>query len=326
MDKYTVDLDKVLNDFEYNELAIEQDNIATSSVSRTIPHAYPSGSRLKTAGTTKHSINTVFKSLDDYVNSDIPATNSMVPEYKLKEDNKSLVLPAESNLLVDISSQPQGQKFPSIKLPKFNVPEGDNNITEGLNLEISSQEEIVFDKKIVLEDVEVDNSDSDSTDSVYLDMSAGSKNVILNNNFEEDTPQTINNIKDNNPKKEEEKDPAPVGFGNIVDIDESVLSQYLEDLQQEIDIPKEEVKKGTLELHQKIAEEVKKPVNDLKLKVEKMEISAEKIDENEKKKHGHKKKKEHTSDSSQHRPSHLDIVNNLVPTRECINLIGKGKY
>lgn len=64
MDKYTVDLDKVLNDFEYSELT-ENQNTSVNHQSPRPPLAAP---------TVKHSINTVFNSLNEYLNTDIKAT------------------------------------------------------------------------------------------------------------------------------------------------------------------------------------------------------------------------------------------------------------
>ncbi|XP_017781380.1 PREDICTED: zinc finger FYVE domain-containing protein 9 isoform X2 [Nicrophorus vespilloides] len=59
MDKYTVDLDKVLNDFEYSELTADS-QVTTPSVSVE--------SR-KHIGPTKHSMNNVFSSLNEYLNT-----------------------------------------------------------------------------------------------------------------------------------------------------------------------------------------------------------------------------------------------------------------
>lgn len=59
MDKFTVDLDQVLNDFEYSELT---DQYNTSKV---LPE------HSSTQGVIKHSINNVFHSLNEYLNTNV---------------------------------------------------------------------------------------------------------------------------------------------------------------------------------------------------------------------------------------------------------------
>lgn len=83
MDKYTVDLDKVLNDFEYSELT--EQNSQNASTSLVNSPGYDNKSRCNytesslpyenltypKVTSTKHSINNVFHSLNEYLNSDI---------------------------------------------------------------------------------------------------------------------------------------------------------------------------------------------------------------------------------------------------------------
>lgn len=68
MDKYTVDLDKVLNDFEYSEYSLE-----TSKGNRSVQDENPNSSNHCSRNDTavKHSINNVFHSLNEYLSSDI---------------------------------------------------------------------------------------------------------------------------------------------------------------------------------------------------------------------------------------------------------------
>ncbi|XP_044763023.1 zinc finger FYVE domain-containing protein 9 [Coccinella septempunctata] len=71
MDKYTVDLDKVLNDFEYSEYSLE-----SAKVNRNIQNENPNTSFntnpcSRNDTSAKHSINNVFHSLNEYLSSDI---------------------------------------------------------------------------------------------------------------------------------------------------------------------------------------------------------------------------------------------------------------
>lgn len=80
MDKYAVDIDQVLNDFEYSELTDSQQNLAhakaaAAAVPSQINNVFPSTSQagpLKVKNVnSKHSITNVFYSLNEYLNSDI---------------------------------------------------------------------------------------------------------------------------------------------------------------------------------------------------------------------------------------------------------------
>ncbi|XP_066257587.1 zinc finger FYVE domain-containing protein 16 isoform X2 [Euwallacea similis] len=68
MDKYTVDLDQVLNDFEYSELTDQHLKNVPESSQPHIPFQSPS--------VTKHSINNVFHSLNEYLNLDLNSSIS----------------------------------------------------------------------------------------------------------------------------------------------------------------------------------------------------------------------------------------------------------
>lgn len=76
MDKYTVDLDKVLNDFEYSELTDQYVKPAQSSTY--------SSSRMRN-GNVKHSINNVFHSLNEYLSTDIDDKCEIVTDITLKQ-------------------------------------------------------------------------------------------------------------------------------------------------------------------------------------------------------------------------------------------------
>uniref|UniRef100_A0A1Y1MFZ2 FYVE-type domain-containing protein n=1 Tax=Photinus pyralis TaxID=7054 RepID=A0A1Y1MFZ2_PHOPY len=67
MDKYTVDLDKVLNDFEYSELT-DQYNALSSN--ETAPQRNPDFYKYNNVP-PKHNITKVFESLNEYLNSEI---------------------------------------------------------------------------------------------------------------------------------------------------------------------------------------------------------------------------------------------------------------
>lgn len=84
MDKYTVDLDKVLNDFEYSEL--------TDQYVRPQQNHNNNNNRVN-RDVSKHSINNVFHSLNEYLNTDVgdaivADNNCVVDEVKSQEEKK----------------------------------------------------------------------------------------------------------------------------------------------------------------------------------------------------------------------------------------------
>ncbi|KAF5284252.1 hypothetical protein FQR65_LT00252 [Abscondita terminalis] len=77
MDKYTVDIDKVLNDFEYSELTDQYSIEATAPVTTSITH---SAAFKYNSAPSKHTINNVFQSLNEYLNTDINQTEPPIVE------------------------------------------------------------------------------------------------------------------------------------------------------------------------------------------------------------------------------------------------------
>lgn len=77
MDKYTVDLDQVLNDFEYSEL--------TDQHLKKVPEQQP----FQPPPVTKHSINNVFHSLNEYLNSEVNTTleNNHLTDNKVADNS-----------------------------------------------------------------------------------------------------------------------------------------------------------------------------------------------------------------------------------------------
>lgn len=78
MDKYTVDLDKLLNDFEYNELTDTQDTTSTTvtaprstDINVQLNNELPATTSNPKTTNAKHSITNVFHSLNEYISTDI---------------------------------------------------------------------------------------------------------------------------------------------------------------------------------------------------------------------------------------------------------------
>lgn len=76
MDKYTVDIDKILNDLEYSELTDHNDAVQDGKSDKNYAGA-PTNQKVKQTN-TKHSITNVFHSLNEYLNSDISVKSKIL--------------------------------------------------------------------------------------------------------------------------------------------------------------------------------------------------------------------------------------------------------
>lgn len=105
MDKYTVDLDQVLNDFEYSEL--------TDQHLKKVPEQQP----FQPPPVTKHSINNVFHSLNEYLNSEVNTTleNNHLTDNKVA-DNSLTTTTTVQEIKEDEASN-------SLEVPKPILPE-----------------------------------------------------------------------------------------------------------------------------------------------------------------------------------------------------------
>lgn len=82
MDKYTVDIDKVLNDFEYSELTDQYSGGSTSQNSNIHASTNHRQDPYKLRSTpVKHTINNVFQSLNEYLNTDIGVKSKQNESY-----------------------------------------------------------------------------------------------------------------------------------------------------------------------------------------------------------------------------------------------------
>lgn len=161
MDKYTVDLDKLLNDFEYNELTDNQDT--TSKVSEIsnqntkLNNALPSSSINQRNTNTKHSITNVFHSLNEYLNTDISC--------KPKFDDKVLINTVVHN---------------DLKL--VNAPVNNEVITTNLNNVIVKNNTTIPEKNvnsIILPDVETSAIDNvEEINALDLDNDVEKESIV----------------------------------------------------------------------------------------------------------------------------------------------------
>ncbi|KAK9720845.1 hypothetical protein QE152_g21851 [Popillia japonica] len=157
MDKYTVDLDQVLNDFEYSELTT--DSYAGNTTYQHAPGSsnYASSSKSKTAD-VKHSITNVFHSLNEYLNSDI---SSSTPKVHLLDTKENYFIPNDNNnttfLQSNISSSTPKVHLLDTKENYF-IPNDNNNTTflQSNSKQVNTTEDI-GDNEVCVDSDEVEN-------------------------------------------------------------------------------------------------------------------------------------------------------------------------
>ncbi|KAK9874288.1 hypothetical protein WA026_002640 [Henosepilachna vigintioctopunctata] len=129
MDKYTVDLDKVLNDFEYSEYSLESAKL-NRNAHEDLPNTSISSSLVNKNNTPiKHSITNVFHSLNEYLSSDI--TTKQVENILTHQKNVFIKDSQASNfsetqkIIIDIPKleiQESMQETPRYNILENNVP------------------------------------------------------------------------------------------------------------------------------------------------------------------------------------------------------------
>ncbi|XP_050311438.1 zinc finger FYVE domain-containing protein 9 isoform X2 [Anthonomus grandis grandis] len=171
MDKYTVDLDQVLNDFEYYELTDQHSkNVPEKAQNNNVQYQPP-------PVTAKHSINNVFHSLNEYLNSSVGvegehAGSSFPQENKIGENdnnfgelntnavNNKTIFDKENEEKIDVREDPralEGEKetlepagiIEEVEAPEIvndvNIPnECDSSVTEQTDSLLEQEEKPNF--------------------------------------------------------------------------------------------------------------------------------------------------------------------------------------
>ncbi|EFA05099.1 zinc finger FYVE domain-containing protein 9 [Tribolium castaneum] len=200
MDKYTVDLDQVLNDFEYSELTDQHSSNHKQNFNN-----------FKNSN-VKHSINNVFHSLNEYLNTDIsPKCEPILPE---TGENSANNAPEEVT---------QSDENHVIEAENGEINHVVEEETEIISLVEDKNEE--SDQEESEETVEVESRDSPPVEENQVAL------VATNESIEQKTDEP------SDLESEEKGDTgvSKVGFDDDIDLDESELNRYLDELEQEYD-------------------------------------------------------------------------------------------
>lgn len=243
MDKFTVDLDQVLNDFEYSEL--------TDQYSTTAKVTDNSSQSVDTQNITKHSINNVFHSLNEYLNTSIAANNfetgdnninSLKDFYKPNQKEESINLEVETYSDVNSKNDVMLNDYTDLS----STPDEIINRDESNNTSISSNCEANFDKamkaaafqvhehdfehdilKMPLDLKSITNYDSSEN---HIDLHTELQNVVGNSfgiNQENVPSKPIFDVENFKPI---------VGFEEILTLDDQEIKKLLSELEEDDEI------------------------------------------------------------------------------------------
>lgn len=195
MDKYAVDLDKVLNDFEYSELT----NSGAQQLRTVNPSALHKQDFYKlNRKPTKHTINNVFQSLNEYLNTDIevkskPNVQVVVHDSSASSEDNEPLIDNESN-----SKQEEECLVPVLTNLIYNEEEiVSNTVVE----EIQNDEPKVEELTDVIKEVTL--VPEQTTESVIEEPTELADNTIV------------------------------VGFDAEIEVDELELNEYLDEVENE---------------------------------------------------------------------------------------------
>lgn len=246
MDKFTVDLDQVLNDFEYRELTDQYNASAkvTDNSSPSVPNQ----------NVTKHSINNVFHSLNEYLNTNINTIEAIGNNVSLEADGAFTEYSRKEQLTNEES--------------KSDV----NTISQGNDIQVipSEKEDFLFNKDVIQIEEEHSNSNlntsfntniettSSSDKDVHQFVKDDSDNDILKLPFDADTLLRFEssenhidlhtelqnvvgnhfgvNYEKNTEVKVEKELQSVIGFDQALYLDDQEINKLLSELEEDDEI------------------------------------------------------------------------------------------
>ncbi|KAK5638041.1 hypothetical protein RI129_012336 [Pyrocoelia pectoralis] len=190
MDKYTVDLDKVLNDFEYSELTDQYNTSNNAATPQRNQDLYKYN-----VAPPKHNITKVFESLNEYLNSEIgdePAETS-VSENICENSTNNNPTSVETDEVGDESHQINESNTDTAELEEINDQLQETNIAD-VEFETVEQVEDVNPRAPV---VGFDTVIDDSNLSEYLDELETEEVLEEDVSTSSTTNQSTNEVEDN---------------------------------------------------------------------------------------------------------------------------------
>lgn len=270
MDKYTVDLDQVLNDFEYSELTDQHSFNQTKSNNKQNSNTYVHNNFKNT--NVKHSINNVFHSLNEYLNTDISPKceiQPILPEPSFSGENSKQEI-EDNNVTDEVTETSQNHVISDEEIEESHIICEETTPSDNqARSEETSQSDIVQNETIESDIIQNKTIESDIIQSKTIEpdiiqSETIESDIIQNETIESDiqTETIEDNIKSDDPfvvetesieektdlvedatttsdletvtqPEEEEENVIKVGFDDEIDLDDSELNRYLDELEKE---------------------------------------------------------------------------------------------
>ncbi|KAJ8911303.1 hypothetical protein NQ315_016997 [Exocentrus adspersus] len=250
MEKYAVDLDQVLNDFEYSELT---DQYSSSASRSAAAGAAPSPS-LNTV--TKHSINNVFHSLNEYLNTSINTLdNNLLLENKENYNGEANTLTVTRNKLRDEekSIKDCNLKTDAVLLDFYEQPNQNNNVC------FEERSKVVDVKTTDVNNKEPCTEEATATvvreEEKLVEIEEEKTEVYINGDGQENIPQVFESSETStdvapvkaedtlleqedvsetaSPAESEEHREKIIGFEEDLELDENEVNKLLDELEDE---------------------------------------------------------------------------------------------
>lgn len=271
MDKFAVDLDQVLNDFEYSELT-DHFNTATNNYHKNTAQIQPNNGESSSIhsqftnsnnAVTKHSITNVFNSLSEYLNSDItPKYSNSIPAERDEEITVNDRIVKRLNCELEIDNNIANVQLES---DKNEGQVGDVVVEEIVEIDMENGEEDMITKLVDVVD-EIDakleqiKEDIHKNETIETEMKEEECVSVIEKVISTEEVEIAQPEETNEPETEmeeklvaqtppetvvDEKLPETqcVGFVDDLNLDDSEINNAFAELEAEFDVEREEVEK-----------------------------------------------------------------------------------
>lgn len=239
MDKFTVDLDQVLNDFEYSELTDQYNNSAKFTDNNPAV--------VQSNNVSKHSINNVFHSLNEYLNTNISnletVDNNVIDDserhYLNSNEKEVSVIEEKAHSGIPHINKIQGEIKEEFNIPLFENTEEFINIediskidsfhsynTNNKELKIPDS----FNNDSILESVEV------TSDNAILKFEKQENNIDLHTELQNVVGDNFGNNYDKKLPIDSQELKTVVGFDQSLHFDDQEINKLLSELEEDDEI------------------------------------------------------------------------------------------
>lgn len=234
MEKYTVDLDKVLNDFEFSEYSLETAKISKNHCANNFPpnHAVDQSSNI-----SRHSINNVFHSLNEYIGLEVQPVFSENCITNNINDTSVELISVKDEL---------GSTFLEVNDPFIDKTENVIPVIE-TNLNSSSDDQNLTESHSLIDNNEDNECKENFKDDACVENNTPNNEISLSNvKFKDNTVDIAENEETKAPPEisdavHQEKETNPIDHENVSE-EMPIKLEKLEEVAAAIDADRDDLK------------------------------------------------------------------------------------